>query len=99
MTSEKQVQKLYTDDVTIQIRVVLLIGRATRGICFSQSEGLPKGSPVWVFLHCFLRCHFGGETSGGIANVGCFLRLVTGLKILLHIHIIVNLPPSSFQNV
>ena len=51
------------------------------------------------FLHCFLRCHFSGETSGDFANVGCFLRLVTELKILLHIHIIVNLPPSSIQNV
>ena len=31
---------------------------------------------------------FRGETSGGIANVDCFLRLVTGFKTHLHIHII-----------
>ena len=52
---EKQVQKLYTDDVTIQILVVLLIGCATRRICFSQSEALPKGSPVWIFCTAFSR--------------------------------------------
>ena len=36
---------------------------------------------------------FRGETSTGIANVECFLRLVTRFKIHLHIHIIVSLPP------
>ena len=36
---------------------------------------------------------FCGETSSGIANVGCFLRLVTRFEIHLHIRIIVNLPP------
>ena len=39
---------------------------------------------------------FCGETSSGIANVGCFLRLVTRFRIHLHIHIIVNLPPFYF---
>ena len=51
------------------------------------------------FFALLSQMSFRGETSGGIANVGCFFRLVTGLKILLHIHIIVNLPPSSIQNV
>ena len=51
--------------VTSQIWVVLLIGRAAREICFSQSEALPR-SGTWhvISMEClrlFLRRHFAGK--------------------------------------
>ena len=60
-------------------RVVLLIGRATREICFIHSGGLPR-SGCWhvismKFLRAFLWRHFAGKPVVASQNVGYLLRL------------------------
>ena len=67
--------------VTSQIWVVLLFGRAEWGICFNQSEALPR-SGWWrvismEFLRSFLRRYFAGKPPVASRNVVCFLRLVS----------------------
>ena len=80
--------------VTTQIWVVLLIGCAARGICFNQSEALPK-SGLWhvismEFLRSFLKSHFAGKLIVASRNVSHFLRvqlllmLFSETKIFLH---------------
>ena len=70
---------LYWWRVTTKIWVVLLIDRAAREICFSQSETLSR-SGWWhfickEFLRSFLRRHFAGKPVVASWYVGCFLRL------------------------
>ena len=59
--------------------VVLLIGRATREICFIHSRGLPRSGWWHVismkFLRAFLWRHFAGKPVVASQTVGCLLRL------------------------
>ena len=78
MTSEEQVQKFHTDDVTTQIWKELLIGWSKFSSWDNQSEAL-RLSGWWCiismeFLHLFLRHHFVRKPVAASRNVGCFLR-------------------------
>ena len=63
--SETRAEIPYWWRVTIQIWVVLLIGRAAREICFNQSEALSRSGQSNVicmeFLRLLLRRHFAGK--------------------------------------
>ena len=54
--------------VTTQIWVMLLIGCAAWGICFSQSEALLRSIST-EFLRSFLRLHFAGKPVEALQNV------------------------------
>ena len=78
MTSEEQVQKFHTDDVTTQIWKELLIGWSKFSSWDNQSEALHL-SGWWCiismeFLYLFLRHHFVRKPVAASWNVGCFLR-------------------------
>lgn len=78
MTSEEQVRKFHTDDVTTQIWKELLIGWSKFSSWDNQSEALHL-SGWWCiismeFLYLFLRHHFVRKPVAASWNVGCFLR-------------------------
>jgi len=80
--------------VTTQIRVVPLIGCAARGICFNQSEALPKSGQWHVtsmeLPRSPLKSHLAGKPIVASRNVSHFLRvqlllmLFSETKIFLH---------------
>ena len=82
--SEEQLQKFHiNDDVSLgtEILVELLIGRALREISFNQSEALTAQTWLvtrhrhWISV-VVSQTSFRVWTSGGVADVGCFLRLL-----------------------
>ena len=78
MTSEEQVRKFHTDDVTTQIWKELLIGWSKFSSWDNQSEALHLSGRWCIismeFLYLFLRHHFVRKPVAASWNVGCFLR-------------------------